>query len=184
MQCGRLGLGWTSTARTCVRRQGRTSISGTSRGWIRSLTRLANRSSTSSASGTPQTWRLRSSTPTSSVPSAVLANATIVFKAPSGEERSRLSSSVLPSGRLRISSRSATLGNILGSNVADQASELPLLAGLTRRRFAHFFKVLLQILKDKEKGNRLQGVIYDRSAVKETGARQRSSEKKNAKAMS
>jgi len=54
---------------------------------------------------------LRSSTPTRKVPPAVLAKATIVSSAPSGEERSRLDSNVLPSGRSRISTGATTLGS-------------------------------------------------------------------------
>ncbi len=46
--------------------------------------------------------------------------------------------------------------------------------GLTRLPFACCFNVLPEILKDKEKGDTLQGGLYDRSVVEETGARQRS----------
>lgn len=43
----------------------------------------------------------------------------------------------------------------------------------TRLRFACCFNVLSEVLKDKERGDRLQGVLYDRSVVKETGAKRR-----------
>jgi len=63
--------------------------------------------------------------PISRVPPAVLAKATIVFNAPSDEERSLLNSSVLPSGRLSRSSRSMLLGIILGSCQLSHCSEFP-----------------------------------------------------------
>ncbi len=107
---GWVGLGCTSTARTWVRRQGRIMMSGTRRGATRSLIKLARRSSRSSGPRTPRTCPLRSSTPTRRVPPEVFANATIVRSAPSGPERSRLNSSVLPSGRFSRSTRSMLLG--------------------------------------------------------------------------
>lgn len=60
-------------------------------------------------SGTPLTPLAPSSTPIRRVPPEVLANAAMVFSAPSGEERSRLNSSVLPSGRLRRETKSIAL---------------------------------------------------------------------------
>ncbi len=90
----------------------------------------------------PRTRRLLSSTPRSSVPPAVLANATTVRITPSGEERSRLNSSVLPSGSFRISARSI-LGMFLGSSGPGQASEfdrgtpLPLVHRVCRSAASH-----------------------------------------------
>ena len=70
--------------------------------------RLARRSSRSSGSLTPRTCRVRSSTPISTAPPDVLANATRLRSTPSGEDRSRLNSSVFPSGRLSRSRRSTS----------------------------------------------------------------------------
>src|SRR6185437_8395271 len=63
------------TASRCVRRQGKISISGTSRGVIEWAIRLATRSSSVRGSATPKTRRVLSSTPTRRVPPAVFANA-------------------------------------------------------------------------------------------------------------
>src|ERR1022692_4183593 len=76
-------------------------MEGTSLGEMLSAIRLARRSSSASTSATPLTFLVPSSTPSTMTPPEVFANATIAFRTPSGEERSRLNSSVLPSCRLR-----------------------------------------------------------------------------------
>ena len=84
---------------------------------------------------TPRTSRVRSVTPIRMVPPAVLAKAATVRRKPCGDDRSRLNSSVFPSGLRSISARSTTafpsdalhdrlLGNLLGSSRHGQASEL------------------------------------------------------------
>ena len=82
---------------------------GDSRGTMLSLTRLAKRSSIASGSLTPRTCLDLSSTPISSVPPAVLANAMIERSTPSGHDKSRLNSNVLPSGCLSSASSITTL---------------------------------------------------------------------------
>ncbi len=73
-----------------------------------SETRLASLSSASSTSGTPRTFFDPLSTPMTIVPPAVFANATSVLRIPSGEDKSRLNSRVLPSGRLSRSTSGTT----------------------------------------------------------------------------
>jgi hypothetical protein len=53
------------------------------------------RSSSANGAATLRTWRIPSSTPTSTMPPAVLANATTVRSNPSGDDRSRLNSRVV-----------------------------------------------------------------------------------------
>src|ERR1039457_4818492 len=84
-------------------------MEGTIFGEMLSAIRLARRSSSASTSAIPLTLLVRSSTPNTMMPPEVFANATMAFRTPSGEESSRLNSSVLPSCRLRRESRSTTL---------------------------------------------------------------------------
>jgi hypothetical protein len=70
------------------------------RGRMLSLRILTTRSSRSSGSVTPRTRRVPSSTPISKVPPDVFAKAITVRSTPSVEDKSRLNSSVLPSGKL------------------------------------------------------------------------------------
>src|ERR1700739_3639625 len=86
-----------------------TSMEGTSLGEMLSAMRFARRSSSFRTSGTPLTPLAPSSIPTSRAPPEVLAKAMMVFNAPSGDERSRLNSNVLPSGRLRRETKSIAL---------------------------------------------------------------------------
>src|SRR5471032_117478 len=85
------------------------SMFGTRSGRMESAAKFASFSSASRTSDIPVTLRVRFSTPTRTTPPAVFAKATIVLSTPSGEERSRLYSSVFPSGRRRRSIRSTAL---------------------------------------------------------------------------
>ncbi len=111
---GRLALGWTTTTTSSMRRHGTTSISGIKIGLMRSAIRLAKRSSVASASATPRKYRLLSSTPITSVPPAVFAKATKVFKTFSGDDRSRLNSRVLSSVRFSNSKTRAPTASWIG----------------------------------------------------------------------
>src|ERR1035437_3202549 len=73
------------------------------RGRIESETRFASFSSDASTSGTPRTFFDPSSTPMTTVPRAVFANATRVLRMPSGDDKSRLNSRVFPSWRFSSS---------------------------------------------------------------------------------
>jgi len=101
-------LGYTWTVRIFRFRHGTTSISGMRRGRIESATRFASFSSASRESGTPRTFFEPSSTPITTVPPAVLANATRVRRIPSGDDRSHLYSRVFPSLRSSSSLRFTT----------------------------------------------------------------------------
>jgi hypothetical protein len=98
-----------------------------------SLIKLARRSSRSRGSRTPRTCRVPSSTPINNVPPDVSAKATSVRRAPSGEDRSRLNSRVLPSGRLSSSCRSTMLGSLLPSRQAGETSEFDVDADSTKK---------------------------------------------------
>src|SRR5450759_174662 len=65
--------------------------------------RLASFSSDASTSVTPRTFFDPSSTPMTTVPPAVFANATRVLRMPSGDDKSRLNSRVFPSWRFSSS---------------------------------------------------------------------------------
>lgn len=52
---------------------------------------------------------------------------------------------------------------------------------LTRMRFARYVNVISEVLKNKEKGDTLQAVLYDRSVVKERGAKRRLREARKLK---
>ena len=106
---GRFALGWISINRSCVFRHGRMSIEGISLGVMLSPIKFASRSSSDRTFLTPRTLLVPSSMPITMRPPEVFANATRVRSTPSGEVRSRLNSSVLPSCLLRISTTFITL---------------------------------------------------------------------------
>jgi hypothetical protein len=70
---------------------------------MESETRLTIYSSAMRTLGTPRTFLDPSSTPTATAPPPVLANATRVLRIPSGDDKSRMYSSVLPSWRFSSS---------------------------------------------------------------------------------
>ena len=83
-------------------------ISGTMRGRIESETRFASFSSAASTSGTPRTFFDPSSTPMTTIPPPVFANATRHLRMLSGDDKSRLYSRVFPSWRFSSSTSLTT----------------------------------------------------------------------------